>query len=150
MLEPRSRDQLGDPHVLSLVDQDWGFSDISIDVDLSNDKIRNICARYKAIPPASRFIQNPIAAGPPSVCQDARPYDHPIEITLSNEALLNILVVVSAPKENSERDALKASDTVAAVPCSESCHADEPPDTLVLHRGNENARGVREKADRPN
>ncbi len=46
LLEAQALNQFGDPHVLSLIDQDRGCSDISIVVDLSNDEIYDICAGY--------------------------------------------------------------------------------------------------------
>lgn len=79
------------------VDYDRSLSEVSIIVNLPDEKISNIRAGYQSVSPTFGINQYLVPAGPLSICQNAWSDDCPVETTFSNEVLLNIFVVISAP-----------------------------------------------------
>src|SRR4029077_7601556 len=77
------------------------------------------------------------------------PHNRPVERAVFYQALLYALVIISAPKNQSEWQKLKATDTFVAVACAESGDADQAFHCRTFHSAHQNARCVGEKADRP-
>src|SRR5512133_3700772 len=65
-------------------------------VDLSDDKIRDVSTADNSEPPVLGRSQDSVTASYWAICQQAWPYDGPIEPRRPNDPLLDVLVVIDA------------------------------------------------------
>src|SRR5262249_40375025 len=68
-----------------------------------------------------------------------------VELAPANDAFLQVLVGIDAPQQQMNRRVVKTPAVTAAVARPEACHADQPLDLSLLHRGDEHSRRFGEK-----
>src|SRR5271166_1241368 len=65
--------------IASPSDQHRGLSQVSLNLDLSNNEVRNVRARDNPVSPTCGFVENLVASRPRATGQHSGPHDRPIE-----------------------------------------------------------------------
>ena len=116
--------------------------------DLADQKIGYIGTGNEAIPPFLAIDQHFVTAAVGSVGQNDRSYDDPVEIAVSNELFLNVLVGVGASQKHAKTKTLQTAKLSPTVTCAKSGDANQPLHAGGLHCWYESTGGLREQADR--
>src|SRR5262249_34985495 len=117
--------------------ENWGLMQKGGAVDLLNDEIRHVGARDEPAHPVARIDQCAIGVRLWPICRYYGRHDLPVELAIADDPFLHILVVVDAPQQQMQHGVIKKSAMAAAVASPEACHADQPFDVILLHRGDE-------------
>src|SRR3954452_4996526 len=142
----------GAPKVLNFersVDQHGSLTNVRLILDLSNKEFGDVRPRDNPVPPLRGLGNNLVPSCPRSTGQNSRPRDRPIEPAFLDQSLLQTLVIISAAKDDLERQPLQAADARVAIASSKPSHTDQTFYALGPHRRDQHTGRVREQVHGP-